>query len=386
MSETNSSEFYNNKCNLTLNPFRSNAIYETDPRSGIWVGHNNEKNKLERKLRVIRADQVGQSHMVIIYGELGAGKSHSLLWARHLILEKNREEFNAAVYYIQSIKTDKVSIGSAFEQNIVKKSDLKKDLKDFRNFIKTQILRYREDNKRPDDKSEEELLEEILPSSELKNFLKPLLKCESIEEAEKFIYSKFSSKNWTDNEAINFISQVTNSFVFQFPSGQRFKKGVYLLIDEFDTIINSPMKEQTLVNDHFRHLYDNCPESLGVFFGLSGSAAELPMAFQQPILSRVSGEIFLDILDRDQGKEFIRQILESHRLNGEEPNKNDFYPFNEDTINEILGILTTITPRKIMKNFHNIIEQIRLSDKEFEIIDYSLLEDIGVIEDLSDIQ
>ena len=35
-----------------------------------------------------------------------------------------------------------------------------------------------------------------------------------------------------------------------------------------------------------------------------------------------------------------------------------------------------------MKNFHNIIEQVRLSDKEFEIIDYSLLEDIGVIEDL----
>ena len=38
--------------NLTLNPL-DQMLYETDPKVGIWVGHNNEKNKLERKLKLL---------------------------------------------------------------------------------------------------------------------------------------------------------------------------------------------------------------------------------------------------------------------------------------------------------------------------------------------
>ena len=51
-------------------------------------------------------DQIGNSNLVLLYGDYGTGKSHALLWARHQILDAKKSEFNSVCYYIQTLRKD----------------------------------------------------------------------------------------------------------------------------------------------------------------------------------------------------------------------------------------------------------------------------------------
>jgi len=383
---TNPSEFYNNH-NLTSNPFRSNSAYETDPRAGIWASHEEEKNKLIKKLKSIRADQVGQSHILVVYGELGAGKTHALQWTRYTVMHKLHEEFNSVAYFFQSVVYNgKVSLASAFEQSVVRKSDLKKDLLNFRHFIETQIQSFRQDQNKSASISREELLNDILPDVSLVNFLKPLLSYDTEQKMDEFIQNNFQKSTWTDEEVITLLTNIINSFTFAFPSGARFKNAVYLLVDEFDTLLNQSVVNGRLTNDKFRHLYDNCPEAFGLIFALTASAAELPQIFTDPMQSRTSDLIELQFFDHSQAKNFIKTVLDSYRINTEDKDKMGFYPFEEDTIENIISAITNVTPRKIMRNMHMLIEEIRINEPNASIINWELIERLGLQDELNDTQ
>ena len=83
-------EFYN-AANITMNPFRTNPTIEADPRKGIWVGYEKERDTLLKFLVRSRADQVGNINFLMIYGEYGTGKSHALLWSNYYITQQAKE-------------------------------------------------------------------------------------------------------------------------------------------------------------------------------------------------------------------------------------------------------------------------------------------------------
>jgi len=60
-------QFYK-ACNLTGNPFRSNATHASDPRMDIWVGYERQRNQLVKFLERARADQVGNANFVMLFG------------------------------------------------------------------------------------------------------------------------------------------------------------------------------------------------------------------------------------------------------------------------------------------------------------------------------
>src|SRR5688500_3368014 len=90
--------------NLQYNPFRSNPIQESDPRMDIWVGYEKERQQFWKFVERSRADQVGNTNLVMVYGDFGAGKSHALLWARYQILEAKKAEFSSVAYYVQTLR------------------------------------------------------------------------------------------------------------------------------------------------------------------------------------------------------------------------------------------------------------------------------------------
>src|SRR5688572_10227926 len=98
-------EFYA-ASNLKGNPFRQNPLLETDPRAGIWVGYEPERTLFLRLLNQSRSDFIGSSNLILLYGELGAGKTHALMWARHQITTKMKDAFNSVVYHIGSLRND----------------------------------------------------------------------------------------------------------------------------------------------------------------------------------------------------------------------------------------------------------------------------------------
>src|SRR3954454_20389661 len=95
-------EFYAG-CKLTGNPFRSNAVTDEDPRVKIWVGYERQRAQLEKILDRVRADQVGLTNFVLLYGHFGTGKSHALLWARNRVKETGA----GVAYLIPTLKKDK---------------------------------------------------------------------------------------------------------------------------------------------------------------------------------------------------------------------------------------------------------------------------------------
>lgn len=345
-------------CNLTENPFRSNPTQESDPRMAIWVSYEREKATLSRYLARSRSDQIGNANFLLIYGELGTGKSHALLWAKHQILEKKKAEFNSVCYYIQTLRRDsKISFATAFREDIVGKSSILIDTQRYKQFVEECIVEYKRDLGLGPEITKEAALERILGSIELYNFAREIIRCDSEGDFRNLLVpSKLS-----DFQAMSSLTKLINLYVFEFklPSGnKRFRNGAYLFIDELDLLGTSSAKEARDVNELLRHIYDNCPNCFCLALGFTATAAELNYLFAPYVLSRVSKQIIMQMLDIDDAKRFVKDILDTARINKDV--YNGYFPFDENAVQSIVSQIVSITPRKVVNALQQIIEEVRL--------------------------
>jgi hypothetical protein len=353
-------EFYQ-ACNLKGNPFRSNATLNSDPRINIWVGYEKERDHLLKFLSRTRADQVGNTNFIMLYGDYGTGKSHALLFSQNYILNLKAQEFDSVCYVIPSLKKAKgqLSFASAFAEDIVAKSGLLKDLIIYKNFLSTQIVRYRDEKQLPHSTSEDDIIENIIPSVDLYNFAKSLRDCETQEEFGDLI----CPKGLTDYQAITTFTRIVNLFVLEMKLNSgiyRFKKAAYLFIDELDDLLRTTVKETRIVNDSLRHLYDACPNCFGLVIALTAEVAQFTTIFEDYILSRIQKRVELRTLEKNDAIRFVTEILDSVRLDPNGP--SGAFPFEDSAIEGIVSQLVERTPRKVVDKMQQIIEEIRLAD------------------------
>jgi len=351
-------DFYR-AANLVYNPFRTNPTVEADPRKGVWVGYEKEQETLVKFITRSRADQVGNINFLMIYGEYGTGKSHSLLWAEHYITQKAKDEFNSLVFYIPTLKKSKgvMSFQGAFIEDIVNKTNIVKELSMFKLFLEDCTTRYRTDKGLGLEITRDSILEQLLPSVDLSNLAKEIIRCDNGDA----VLDLLSPKN--DYQALLLFTRLTNLFVFDYklPSGnKRFKSAIYLFIDELDQLQTVTAKEAREVNDLIRHIYDLCPYCFCMALAFTATTAELPTMFTEYVLGRVSRQIVLDFLQPEEAKVFIKSILDTARVDNAQ--KNGYYPFSEDAAAVIVSQIVSITPRKIVNRMQQIIEEIRLAD------------------------
>jgi len=377
----NNEEFYK-AANITINPFRTNPTIETDPRKGIWVGYKEERETLVKFLTRSRADQVGNINFVMVYGEYGTGKSHALLWSDHYIMQQAKDDFNSFVFYVPTLKKSKglMSFQAAFIEDLVNKSNAIKDILTYKQFLDGLIVDYRRQKNIGHETKSEDLLASIIPSTDLYNLARQIIKCEVSDDVRKIFNPK------TDYHALLLFTQLTNLFVMEYPSvtdAKRFKNAVYLLIDEIDDIASVSAKEARDVNDLFRHLYDQCPYCFCLVLGFKASTAELPIYFTRYILDRVTKQIILDFLQPHEAKEFVSSILDSARVDSSQ--KTGYYPFTEEAIETVVSHIVNITPRKVVDRLQQLIEESRLAglDPTKELISSQLLDQHNIWEMVS---
>jgi hypothetical protein len=67
-----------------------------------------------------------------------------------------------------------------------------------------------------------------------------------------------------------------------------------------------------------------------MILAFTATAAELPVLFAEYVLSRVSRQIVMELMDVDEAKEFVAKILDSERqdLKG----KTGYFPFTEEAV------------------------------------------------------
>src|SRR5438874_2813863 len=72
------------------------------PESSVtnWAGDQELKDDLVDIVKGVRARDIGVSEFVVLYGELGAGKSHALRYLRTLICDHS-EDFNSLAIYLE---------------------------------------------------------------------------------------------------------------------------------------------------------------------------------------------------------------------------------------------------------------------------------------------
>ncbi|GKS89889.1 hypothetical protein [Acidovorax sp. SUPP2539] len=348
-------EFYA-ACKLAGNPFRSNAVTDDDPRVKIWVGYDRQKSQLEKILDRVRADKVGLTNFILLYGAFGTGKSHALLWARHRV----RELDAGIAYFVPTLKKDKgkLSFASAFSEDLIARGTLLVDLMEFKTFCETRILETKQ--KHSQQITSEVAIEELIKSRELAEFVKGLMHCEN----ELGVKTYLTREKLSDYQAVMLFSKIVNLFVQEFPSPQgnkRFRQAVYLLIDELDDLQRQPPKETLETNDILRHLYDACPNCFGLVCALSAEVTTLTNSFTDYVLSRVTRQIHFDLLDRTLAIDFVKAILVNNRPQGVAPS-SEYFPFDEEAVTAIMSQLREITPRKIVNTMQQVIEECRISE------------------------
>lgn len=345
-------EFYKS-CNLKGNPFRTNPVIDDDPRVKIWVGYDRQQVQLEKILNRVRADQVGLTNFILLYGHFGTGKSHALLWAKNRV----KESAAGVAYFVPTLKKDKgkLSFAAAFSEDLVERGTLLQDLLSFRTFCEGRVLEI----KNGEEMAKEQAIDRLIRSRELAEFVKGLWECQTTQDIKGFL----NPGKLTDYQAVMLFGKIVNLFVQEFEtsiSKKRFKPAVYLMIDELDDLQRQPAKEVLETNDILRHVYDACPNAFGLICALTAEVTTLTNSFTDYVLSRVTRQIHFDLLDRDAAIAFVKSILAANRANADE-NAGEFFPFSEDAVNVVMSQLREITPRKIVNTMQQVIEELRLS-------------------------
>ena len=375
---------YYEEANLRDNPFRSNPNFAADPRARIWVGYEKQKKQLDKYLRRSLADQVGNANFIMLYGNYGTGKSHALLWAQSRILHDEKNTFDSVCYLIPTLRKDKgkLTFAGAFLDDIVAKSDLMANVQAYHNFLTECISLCRTAHGLGHEVPAEKVVEILIPPVELNNFAKEIYHCQKEEDFLKLI----APKTLTDYQAMMIFTRLVNLFVHEMEisdtSKRRFKKGAYLFIDELDDLERASVKEAREVNDILRHIYDNCPNCFCMVIALSAEISQLAVLFFDYILSRIHRQIELVVLDKDDAVAFVREILNSNRVDPDE--EGDFFPFEEAAVETIASQLTEITPRKIVTTMQQVIEEVRLAghDPADGAVSVDFLDDNEIIEEV----
>ena len=366
-------EFYA-ACKLTGNPFRSNAVTDDDPRVKVWVGYERQRSQFEKMLDRVRADRVGLTNFILLYGAFGTGKSHALLWARNRV----RELGAGIAYFVPTLKKDKgkLSFAAAFSEDLVSRGSLLADLMGFKTFCETRILEVKNGRQM----TSEAAIDELVKSRELAEFVKGLMSCQN----DAGIKAYLNSEKLSDYQAVMLFAKIVNLFVqeFQTPHGSsRFRQAVYLLIDELDDLQRQPPKETLETNDILRHLYDACPNCFGLVCALSAEVTTLTNSFTDYVLSRVTRQVHFDLLDRAAAIDFVMAILADSRPQGSVV-PDDYFPFDEEAVNAVMSQLREITPRKVVNTMQQVIEECRLSgaDPRNGAITSNVLDDLEVLD------
>jgi hypothetical protein len=366
---------------LNDNPFKENPALASHERASVWIGYEKENNKLQRVLTQTRSDQLGSTRFFLLFGNYGTGKTHALLWAQNLILEEQGDDFNSCVYFIRSLKTQggKFSFYRAFEEYVINQSALIDDLKKFSNFLKSKVAKYQEEYGIPPDEDATKTIKAIFKAPELVSFAIELYQAVSPGQFEATVKVK------DDFDSIIRFTSLVKLFTFNIPSltveDNRFKKAVYLFIDELDDLQGASTKESRVVNDHLRHLYDNCQGCFCLGIALSAELSELSYFFLDYVLSRIDRNIELSQMDKDQAMTFVKDMLQTSRTE----TTDDFYPFEEGAIDYLLEQIIQLTPRKVVKAMFETIELVRLGGfkpADNNLITLDVLDSLDVTEEV----
>jgi hypothetical protein len=370
------------------NPFRIVPPAEMD--NVIWAGDTTIINELLEAARSPRADALGTSELVVLFGEYGSGKTNALKYLTKIMLQDGA----LVAYLVRPSVADKPTwhdmARSLFTQAF-RKEDVAERLSPLRKYVMVEASkRAREDLGEAADTSPDEL-------EAIKKIKIGMIAGEILPEAPGFVRFAIDlaqgrkDDNWryladkpnaalgkevsslynlpadglaTDYGATLLLSSLVRVLTFPTPHGVG-AGVVCILMDEAEGFLDIPPASRLSILQGIRELFDACTEHLFMALAATASdASELWGILDTPLMQRLSRQpTQFPQLEPIDAKEFLLGVMDLYRPKGWPGSRE--WPFTADGIEAFVQACPPlITPRKLLVSaarliFQKKIEQVK---------------------------
>lgn len=343
---------------LTENPF---PIAAQGPVRN-WAGHVSLRDDLMELIRGPRAKDIGISEFAVLHGDLGAGKSHALLYLKTAIEDNEHNEFDAEVVYVER---PKVSSKTSFQElvqyifhnlgqetvindigtkvclnfdSVVKKKMVEAGFSvddDQTSFVSKAMADFPEE-----DQAMIKLLRDGQENQDgVYEFLTGTRTCPSDAYKGKKLDSEFVAAKVLGA----FIRVATR----EFPGGGHACEAFYLFVDEFELVLEMKNAESDSLFSGFRELINEVPYRFCLLWSFSASAALIEAVVPSHLMKRMTRS-FVEIpsLGDDEAKQFLLSQIKAFH-NDSVTSESEGYPFSDEALEYIVQHAESTTPRDL---------------------------------------
>ncbi|MBT9143359.1 MAG: hypothetical protein DDT32_02238 [Syntrophomonadaceae bacterium] len=362
---------------LTSNPFS----LVPGRRVTVWAGYKELRQQLLDIVESCRSDRVGLSEFVVLHGEYGAGKSHALRYLEYWITEARRDEFNAAVVHLETLKVAPTMNFVAIYRKIIEnlmphiretaewldmiiEDTVKKEKPSARrDDLDTAIdEKYRDPNITPSFPPLALLLKGI---KENKADAIPLLSGAAPRSAKLDTYGLMRPID-TEYDAVKslgaYVNLCTRGTSALSEGGVLARnKAFYFFLDEFETMQDFKPAEALGINHGLRDLINACPENCCFLLGMSGDVRLIFGTFTTAVMRRMSrNPIEIQPLEVDRAITFLKEVLKGYRSAPSDP---DEYPFHEDALRKITEATQPRFAYELFRSCRRVLEKAVLANR-----------------------
>ena len=347
-----------------------------------WAGSTDVKNELLRIVREVRHSQLELSHLALIYGEYGSGKTHALKYIR----DRLKREGRSLVAYLDKPKVEKKGSFHGIVKEVIKqigRGPLRTAVEPIVRYIQAEVARELPQlfakasleeakdlgafGKRAQAESKRRLQEALYPRfPEIFNVFEGLV--EDNGEAWNYFSSKASpaalkafelnSGIEDDHDALGALAAIYTVLTKKYPEipGTPVFDGAYLLIDEMEQFLEMKSDEFISIRTGLRDLFNSCTEHFALFLSATAENASLFHGIlEEAIMARVTANpIHMSSHDEvDDGARFLTELMTYARNGAQAPSPE--HPFTIDALKEIVERTTTPrTARRLIQNANRV--------------------------------
>lgn len=348
----------------------------------VWAGSTAVKTELLRIVKEVQHSQLELSHLALIYGEYGSGKTHALKYIRDSLKNEGR----SLVAYLAKPKVEKKGSFHGIVKEVVKqigKSPLRAAVEPIVKYIREETQRelpellkkakpeeLRDMNsfvKRAHAESKRRLQESLYPQfPEIFNVFDGLV--DDNAEAWNYFASKASpaalrtfelnSGIEDDHDALGALAALYTVLTTKFPEipGTPVFDAAYLLIDEMEQFLEMKADEYVSIRTGLRDLFNSCTEHFALFLSATAENASLFHGLlEEAIMVRVTAEpIHMSSHDEiEDGAKFLAELMKYARNGKQAPTAE--HPFTLNGLKEVVERTTAPrTARKLIKNANRV--------------------------------
>jgi hypothetical protein len=351
---------------LKTNPFRLTPAINSEEL--IWAGFPEVKGKLENRIK--RSIQIPNSSLILNWGEYGSGKTHAARYFnKQSVLQEIADGIKQTLPFSLNINfpKSKQPIWDIYYQ-IIDKLDI--------DVIREKVAEYY---------CEDDIINLINKSTDnfyIRNVLKALFNSEvEIKLLKQFLYNRISTgdlKKFPDESiqrtfsSDNDITEFLAAFFSLITCQKEPYSCVIIWFDEFEDISILNSVNINNVNNFLKIIIDKTPNNLLIFLNLTQSAMidveDLGEYLQEAVKSRIKDRIELSMPTKEDLKLYLKDLLNNPLYR--EDATDDYFPFNEDVIDELIETLGNVSLRRFNEAFSLLLESAVFDDRDEITSDY----------------